>query len=200
MNSRPRNDDVGCAAQGRGGKSFPVRSLRVAYDPAAQRARSCASGLAAYLGQRARSVVTQRLAGPIRVKPCTTSIAVKSHSTTAMVIKAVIFDIGGVVLGSPISGVNDAERKYGLPQHYLNASITARGKRGAFQRLERGEIDLGTFYKEFGREMSDVETGNMAYKVYCERRGIECPALPTRLDIDGKEVRSRGQSPVHASW
>ncbi|KAK4056123.1 hypothetical protein OIO90_002854 [Microbotryomycetes sp. JL221] len=106
-----------------------------------------------------------------------------------MTIKAVIFDIGGVCVGSPIEGVNEAERLYNLPVNYLNASITARGKQGAFQRLERGELDLETFYRRFGQEMSDTTIGNQAYKVYCERRGKPLPTnLPHKLDINGKEM------------
>ncbi|KAK4047841.1 hypothetical protein OIV83_005184 [Microbotryomycetes sp. JL201] len=108
-----------------------------------------------------------------------------------MTIKAVIFDIGGVCVGSPIEGVHAAERRYGVPHNYLNASITARGKQGAFQRLERGEIGLDDFYEQFGREMSDTDTGNKAYRVYCERRHQLCPQdLPNKLQIDGKEPAS----------
>lgn len=107
-------------------------------------------------------------------------------------IKAVLFDIGGVVLGSPIVGVTDAERVFGLPAHYINAHITYIGEGGAFQRLERGEIDdLDVFYREFGQELSDVRRGNEAYELYCKKRGIKVPELPQKLSINGKEVGTR---------
>lgn len=114
-------------------------------------------------------------------------------------IKAVLFDIGGVVLGSPIVGVTVAEKNYSLPPHYINAHITAIGESGAFQRLERGEIrDLNEFYRDFGRELSDVNRANAAYRIYCAKRQIEVPKLPTELNIDGKEVRTVvNMKPVH---
>jgi hypothetical protein len=88
-----------------------------------------------------------------------------------MVVKCVLFDIGGVVVGSPITGANDAEKLWGLPDHYINAHITAQGHGGAFQRLERGELGLEDFYQQFGSELSNVETGNRAYRAYALRTG-----------------------------
>ncbi|BGP37055.1 hypothetical protein JCM10450v2_000964 [Rhodotorula kratochvilovae] len=105
-----------------------------------------------------------------------------------MVYKAVIFDIGGVVVGSPVAAISRAEVRWNLPKHWINASITAMGDTGPFQRFERGEIAQDEFYAEFGAKLGDVETGNRAYRAYCKRAGIECPTLPTQVKIDGKEL------------
>ncbi|GAA5832290.1 hypothetical protein JCM3766R1_002366 [Sporobolomyces carnicolor] len=113
-----------------------------------------------------------------------------------MVIKAVIFDIGGVVVGSPVAAISRAEKLWGLPPHYLNALITAYGDKGAFQRLERGEIAIDDFYREFGTQLSNVERGNQAYETYCKRVGTTCPPLPKELKIDGKELWSLMMDPA----
>lgn len=47
--------------------------------------------------------------------------------------RAIIFDIGGVVVGSPLVGINLYEQERGLPPDYINVGITARGRKGAFQ-------------------------------------------------------------------
>lgn len=109
-------------------------------------------------------------------------------------IKLILFDIGGVVVGSPIAGVHIYEEQHGLPFNYLNVSITARGREGAFQRLERSEIDLWTFYEQFGRELSDIISGNEWYQRACQSRGWKVPdKLPDQsLRVDGREVRARG--------
>ncbi|GAA5870578.1 hypothetical protein JCM16303_001524 [Sporobolomyces ruberrimus] len=113
-----------------------------------------------------------------------------------MVIKAVIFDIGGVVVGSPVAAISRAEKLWQLPPHYLNALITAYGDQGAFQRLERGELVIEEFYREFGQQLSNVERGNKAYETYCKRVGTECPPLPNKLKIDGKELWSLMMDPA----
>ncbi|GAA5841449.1 hypothetical protein JCM5353_007273 [Sporobolomyces roseus] len=113
-----------------------------------------------------------------------------------MTIKAVIFDIGGVVVGSPVAAISRAEKMWNLPPHYLNALITAYGDQGAFQRLERGELVIEEFYKAFGEQLSNVERGNKAYQVYCKRAGIDCPKLPQNLKIDGKELWSLMMDPA----
>ncbi|GAA5895058.1 HAD family hydrolase [Sporobolomyces salmoneus] len=113
-----------------------------------------------------------------------------------MVIKAVIFDIGGVVVGSPVAAISRAEQLWNLPRHYLNSLITAYGDQGAFQRLERGELGIEEFYREFGNQLSDVERGNSAFRTYCKRVGMECPELPKELKIDGKELWSLMMDPA----
>ncbi|KAF9239638.1 HAD-like protein [Melanogaster broomeanus] len=106
-------------------------------------------------------------------------------------IKAVIFDIGGVVLRSPFIAIADYEREKGLPPNYLNVSITSRGSSGAWQKFERGEVPLRTFYAEFGRDLSDTTNGNIWYKEYCARKGISCPELLEQLEVDGRDLFGR---------
>ncbi|POY73480.1 hypothetical protein BMF94_3417 [Rhodotorula taiwanensis] len=113
-----------------------------------------------------------------------------------MPYKAVIFDIGGVVVGSPIEGVGAAERRYGLPKHWINAAITAMGDDGPFQRFERSEISQDDFYVEFGRRLSDVASSNDAYRKYCKRVKIPCPTLPEAVKIDGKELWAMMMEPA----
>ncbi|KDN40261.1 epoxide hydrolase N-termina [Tilletiaria anomala UBC 951] len=103
-------------------------------------------------------------------------------------IKGVVFDIGGVVVGSPIVGINKYEKSHGLPHHYLNHAITMRGQNSAFQRFERNELDLYTFYEQFGRELSDAPTLNEWYLQYCKNRGIDVPSLPDSIRVDGREL------------
>ncbi|CAG8522895.1 5531_t:CDS:2 [Paraglomus brasilianum] len=104
--------------------------------------------------------------------------------------KAVIFDIGGVCVGSPFQGIAKYEREHGLPPDYINVAIVSRGENGAFQRLERGELDLYAFYDLFGKELSDPR--NLEY--YKEYRRLRKEKIfPDRIlsdssIIDGKEL------------
>lgn len=106
-------------------------------------------------------------------------------------LKAIVFDIGGVVLHSPFIAIDEFESEKGLPKDYLNVSITSRGPGGAWQKFERGELSLFSFYEEFGRDLSDTDNGNKWYTAYCARKKIECPTLPVMLDIDGRELFGR---------
>ncbi|KAF9149213.1 hypothetical protein BG015_008994 [Linnemannia schmuckeri] len=83
--------------------------------------------------------------------------------------KAVLFDIGGVVVGSPFQGIADFELQHNLPVNYLNVAITRAGHNGAFQRLERGEVDLWSFYEAFSDQLSDARNV-AAYAKYAELR------------------------------
>ncbi|KAH8117309.1 HAD-like protein [Phellopilus nigrolimitatus] len=102
-------------------------------------------------------------------------------------LKAVIFDIGGVVVRSPLLAIAAFERDKGLPRNYINCSISRRGPNGAWQRFERGEIALFPFYDAFGRELSDTMNGNLWYAEYCE----QCPKLPKKFEIDGRDLFGR---------
>jgi len=103
----------------------------------------------------------------------------------------VVFDVGGVVCRSPLIAIATYEREHSIPHNYINCSITHRGDRGAWQRFERGEIELWDFYVAFGQELSDTVLGNVWYREYCAQRGIDCPKLPERLEIDGRDLFGR---------
>ena len=62
---------------------------------------------------------------------------------------AVIFDLGGVVLGSPLHAIADFEREYAIPEGFVNRIVVESGPGGAWSRLERGELDLERFYSAF---------------------------------------------------
>ena len=49
---------------------------------------------------------------------------------------------------------------------------TGRGAHGAWQKFERGEMPLFSFYGAFGRELSDTTVNNVWYAEYCKRKGF----------------------------
>ncbi len=64
-------------------------------------------------------------------------------------LRAVIFDLGGVVMASPLRAIARYERDHGLEHNAINRAIVAAGERGAWSRLERGELGLLEFYALF---------------------------------------------------
>lgn len=69
-----------------------------------------------------------------------------------MPLRAVIFDLGGVVLESPIEHFRVHEARLGLPRHFISKLVVGAGDQGAWARLERGEIDMNAFYAAFDAE------------------------------------------------
>jgi putative hydrolase of the HAD superfamily len=63
--------------------------------------------------------------------------------------RAVIFDLGGVVIGSPLHAIADYERELGFARNAVNRVVVTTGPGGAWSRLERGELDLEAFYPSF---------------------------------------------------
>jgi putative hydrolase of the HAD superfamily len=66
--------------------------------------------------------------------------------------RAVIFDLGGVVLGSPLHAIAAYEREAGIPAGFINRVVVATGAGGAWSRLERGELTLNAFFPAFERD------------------------------------------------
>lgn len=62
---------------------------------------------------------------------------------------AVLFDLGGVVLGSPLHAIRSYEAELGLSRNAINRVAADTAPHGAWSRLERGELDMQTFYAEF---------------------------------------------------
>ncbi|KAF8516908.1 HAD-like protein [Hysterangium stoloniferum] len=103
-----------------------------------------------------------------------------------MGIKAVIFDIGGVVVRSPMLAIAKYEEEHSLPPNYINCIIANQGPNGAFQKFERGEINLLPFYEAFGKELSNPD-GKVYYKQYCDI----CPPIPQKVQVNGRDLFGR---------
>lgn len=69
-----------------------------------------------------------------------------------MTIRAVIFDLGGVVVGSPLHAIADFEQARGIPNGFINGVIGAAGSEGAWGRLERGQVGRKEFEADFAAE------------------------------------------------
>ena len=67
-------------------------------------------------------------------------------------ITAAVFDLGGVVLGSPLHVIRDYEREQGLAPGVINRVVAGTGLAGAWSRHERGAIDFETFCAQFNDE------------------------------------------------
>ncbi|KAJ2557252.1 hypothetical protein EV175_001455 [Coemansia sp. RSA 1933] len=118
-------------------------------------------------------------------------------------IKAVIFDIGGVVVKSPFIAISQYERENGLPANYINVALSKHGADGAFQQYERGEITHERFVDQWTDELNDTAANNRAYRRYLERRKLDVRmALPDKTQINGGVVFARmmdtAKSPNHS--
>jgi putative hydrolase of the HAD superfamily len=67
-------------------------------------------------------------------------------------LAAVVFDLGGVVMPSPIDAFREYEARVGLPHRFISEVVLAGGEHGAFSRLERGELSMEEFSDEFAAE------------------------------------------------
>jgi putative hydrolase of the HAD superfamily len=66
--------------------------------------------------------------------------------------EAVVFDLGGVVFPSPLDAFRAYEQEHGLPDRFLSEVVLADPERGAWSRLERGELGLDEFCDAFDAE------------------------------------------------
>lgn len=69
-----------------------------------------------------------------------------------MTFRAVIFDLGGVVMSSPIEAFREYERSAGLPHRFISEVIVSGDETSAWARLERGELTLEAFGAAFEEE------------------------------------------------
>jgi putative hydrolase of the HAD superfamily len=64
----------------------------------------------------------------------------------------VIFDLGGVVMPSPLDAFREYERHHDLPHRFLSEIVLAGGDDGAWSKLERGELTMEQFATAFEAE------------------------------------------------
>ena len=73
-----------------------------------------------------------------------------------MTVHAVIFDLGGVVLGSPLHAIAAYERDEGIPEGFINRVVASSAPIGAWSRLERGELAMEDFFTAFESDCADA--------------------------------------------
>ena len=104
--------------------------------------------------------------------------------------RAVLFDLGGVVLGSPLHAIADFERDEGLPAGFVNRVVMTAGQSGAWSRLERGELALEAFYTAFEKDCADAgET--LSARLLMQRIAVSAEPRPAMLEAV-RRIRERG--------
>jgi putative hydrolase of the HAD superfamily len=105
-------------------------------------------------------------------------------------IDAVIFDLGGVVMGSPLAAIARYERDHGLPPQAIPRAIRSAGEAGAWSRLERGELALETFLALFEADCRacDVAVDGARLMAYITEAGQPRPVMVEAI----RRLRARG--------
>ena len=107
-----------------------------------------------------------------------------------MKFAGVLFDLGGVVLGSPLHAIARYERACGLPLGFVNRVVASTGPAGAWSRLERGELRVEAFVPAFEADClaagQRVEIGPMM-----EAIAVESQPRPAMLAAV-RSLRARG--------
>eukprot|EP00058_Branchiostoma_floridae_P025644 XP_002611134.1 hypothetical protein BRAFLDRAFT_88467 [Branchiostoma floridae] len=90
--------------------------------------------------------------------------------------KAVIFDMGGVLVTPPQWAINSYEKSLGLPRMFIQGVMMKGMPDNAFSQLERGELTLSQFFTAFTAELQQA-----AWEA-----GIELPADFSTQDMFDK--------------
>lgn len=77
-----------------------------------------------------------------------------------MVIRAVLWDFGGVILSSPFEAFNAYEAKRGLPKDFIRGVNTRNPHDNAWARLERGDVTTDAFAALF-----EAESGALGHPI-----------------------------------
>jgi putative hydrolase of the HAD superfamily len=105
-------------------------------------------------------------------------------------LRAVIFDLGGVVMGSPLHAIAAYERELGIPAGSVNRLVVATGSGGAWSRLERGELGLEEFYPRFDAECA-AAGHPLSARAMMQRIAEAAQPRPTMLAAV-RAIRARG--------
>ncbi len=104
--------------------------------------------------------------------------------------EAVIFDLGGVVLDSPLHAIARYEREAGIPAGFVNRVVVSTGPGGAWSRLERGELRVEAWIPAFERDCADAGQTISAARMMEAIRGASAPR--PRMIAAIRAIRARG--------
>ncbi|MCJ1392306.1 hypothetical protein MMC18_005173 [Xylographa bjoerkii] len=118
-------------------------------------------------------------------------------------LKALLFDIGGVVVLSPFQAIVDYEKQYDIPSGWINFAISRSSPNGYWQRLERGEITLDDdFFKGFSQDLHNTKLWDEFHKkLQRDRKKLKDPANPSRLgDPVSLKAEAADSEPTDQDW
>jgi putative hydrolase of the HAD superfamily len=103
-------------------------------------------------------------------------------------VRAVLFDMGGVLVASPFAGFARYERLAGLPPGAIRGINATNPDTNAWARYESGRIDRATFCTEFEEEAAAMGLRVDAAAVLASMRGGIIPEMVRALER------------IHQSW
>jgi putative hydrolase of the HAD superfamily len=105
-------------------------------------------------------------------------------------IDAVLFDLGGVVMESPLAAIARYERDHGLAPRAINDAIRSAGEAGAWSRLERGELSVEAFLEPFEADCRACEltVSGARLMAYIAEAGRPRPVMLEAV----RRIRARG--------
>jgi FMN phosphatase YigB (HAD superfamily) len=104
--------------------------------------------------------------------------------------RAVIFDLGGVVMPSPMESFRAYERRKGLPHRFISEVVVNGGEHGAWSQLERGELSLDEFADAFDAECAAAGGRIVTRELLAELATGAGPRAPMVTAIGA--IRDRG--------
>lgn len=94
-------------------------------------------------------------------------------------LDGVLFDLGGVVMDSPLHAITRYERDHGLPANAVNRVVAVSGEAGAWARLERGELTVATFCAPFEADCraQGLSVDSARLMAYIAEAGVPRPRM-----------------------
>jgi epoxide hydrolase-like predicted phosphatase len=112
----------------------------------------------------------------------------------------VIFDLGGVVLESPLEAIASYEEENGIAAGTINRHVGSLGDEGAWGMHERGEIDLAGFCDRFEAELAAAGVVVDAAELLARIAAFASPRQPVLEEIARLRKAGLKVAAVTNSW
>ena len=106
------------------------------------------------------------------------------------VIRAALFDFGGVILSSPFEAFNAYEAEVGLDPDTIRRLNATNPDSNAWARFERGELDPAGFVEVFEQEASALGFNIDAWRVLDSLKGHVRPEMVEALRRCGQNLKT----------
>ena len=106
----------------------------------------------------------------------------------AVMMKAALFDFGGVILSSPFEAFNSYELEAGLPHNTIRLLNSTNPDSNAWARFERGELDASGFVEVFQAEAADAGFEVDATRILEGLRGSIRPEMVKAVEECGRRL------------